>query len=55
MVCVTHMLRANCLVEPGQVVNVGSPVTGLLDEVLVKRADRQQIPLISSIPIWIVP
>jgi hypothetical protein len=47
-------LEANCLVEPGQVVNVGSPVTGLLDEVLVKRADRrQQIPLISSIPKWV--
>jgi RND family efflux transporter MFP subunit len=34
------LLEANCLVEASRVVNVGSPVTGLLDEVLVRRADR---------------
>ncbi len=31
---------ADCLIEPTQIVDLASPVTGLLDKVLVKRADR---------------
>jgi RND family efflux transporter MFP subunit len=30
----------NCLIEPNQTVDLGTPVTGLLDQVLVDRADR---------------
>lgn len=30
----------DCLIEPAQIVELASPVTGLLDKVLVKRADR---------------
>lgn len=30
----------DCLIEPTQIVELGTPVTGLLDKVLVKRADR---------------
>jgi RND family efflux transporter MFP subunit len=31
---------SNCLIEPNQTVSLGSPVVGLLEEVLVGRADR---------------
>ncbi|GHT92431.1 hypothetical protein AGMMS49545_09970 [Betaproteobacteria bacterium] len=31
---------SDCLIEPNQKVDLGSPVTGLLEQVLVKRADR---------------
>lgn len=31
---------ADCLIEPTQLVDLASPVTGLLDRVLVKRGDR---------------
>lgn len=31
---------ADCLIEPTQIVELGSPVTGLLDKVMVQRADR---------------
>ena len=31
---------ADCLIEPPQIVDLASPVTGMLDKVLVKRADR---------------
>ena len=31
---------ANCLIEPNQIVDLGSPITGLLREVLVRRADQ---------------
>lgn len=34
------VLAFDCLIEPAQVVELASPVTGLLDKVLVKRADR---------------
>ncbi len=30
----------DCLIEPMQMVNLSSPVTGLLDKVMVKRGDR---------------
>ncbi|MGP0173793.1 efflux RND transporter periplasmic adaptor subunit [Pseudomonas sp. NCHU5208] len=30
----------NCLIEPSQTVDLGTPITGLLSEVLVSRADR---------------
>jgi RND family efflux transporter MFP subunit len=30
----------DCLIEPNQMVDLGTPVTGLLEEVLVARADR---------------
>jgi RND family efflux transporter MFP subunit len=32
----------DCLIEPMQMVEIGSPVTGLLDKVLVRRSDRVQ-------------
>jgi RND family efflux transporter MFP subunit len=32
----------DCLIEPMQMVEIGSPVTGLLEKVLVKRSDRVQ-------------
>lgn len=31
---------ADCLIEPTQIVELASPVTGLLDKVMVQRADR---------------
>jgi len=31
---------ADCLIEPTQIVELASPVTGLLDKVMVRRADR---------------
>lgn len=31
---------ADCLIEPTQIVDLASPVTGLLDKVLIRRADR---------------
>jgi RND family efflux transporter MFP subunit len=31
---------ADCLIEPTQIVDLASPVTGLLDKVMVRRADR---------------
>ncbi|MDR1647258.1 MAG: efflux RND transporter periplasmic adaptor subunit [Zoogloeaceae bacterium] len=31
---------SGCLIEPNQTVGLGSPVTGLLEEVVVRRADR---------------
>jgi RND family efflux transporter MFP subunit len=44
IVCVPGMAAeettASCLIEPNQVVDLGSPVTGLLREVLVRRADQ---------------
>ena len=44
-VCLTSSLLAagmvsDCLIEPNQKVDLGSPVTGLLEQVLVKRGDR---------------
>jgi RND family efflux transporter MFP subunit len=33
-------LAFDCLIEPNQMVDLGTPVTGLLEEVLVARADR---------------
>lgn len=36
----TVALAVDCLIEPTQTVELASPVTGLLDKVLVKRADR---------------
>ncbi|MDR3351942.1 MAG: efflux RND transporter periplasmic adaptor subunit [Zoogloeaceae bacterium] len=36
------LLVSDCLIEPNQTVTLGSPVTGLLEEVRVKRADRVQ-------------
>lgn len=43
MVCLTaaHSVFAiDCLIEPAQLVDIASPVTGLLESVTVKRADR---------------
>lgn len=31
---------ADCLIEPQQIVDLASPVTGMLDKVMVRRADR---------------
>lgn len=31
---------ADCLIEPTQIVDLASPVTGLMDKVMVRRADR---------------
>lgn len=43
VLCLLFSLSSNaaeCLIEPTQVVDLASPVTGLLDRVLVRRADR---------------
>jgi RND family efflux transporter MFP subunit len=34
------ILAFDCLIEPNQMVDLGTPVTGLLEQVLVGRADR---------------
>lgn len=39
-IAISSALAFDCLVEPTQTVELASPVTGLLDKVLVKRADR---------------
>ena len=35
-----QVFAADCLIEPAQIVDIASPVTGLLDSVTVRRADR---------------
>lgn len=37
---VSPVWATDCLIEPNQVVELASPVVGLLDKVMVKRADR---------------
>lgn len=38
--CNAPVSAIDCLIEPAQTVELASPVTGLLDKVLVRRADR---------------
>jgi hypothetical protein len=40
LVSISSSHAFNCLIEPNQTVDLGAPVTGLLDQVLVNRADR---------------
>ncbi len=43
VLCLIFSLSSNaadCLIEPTQMVELASPVTGLLDKVMVRRADR---------------
>jgi hypothetical protein len=40
LVSVPSAQAFNCLIEPNQTVDVGTPITGLLEQVLVRRADR---------------
>jgi len=40
LLCMSSAQAFDCLIEPHQMVDLGTPVTGLLEQVLVSRADR---------------
>jgi multidrug efflux pump subunit AcrA (membrane-fusion protein) len=40
LLCLSSAQAFDCLIEPHQMVDLGTPVTGLLEQVLVSRADR---------------